>query len=132
MLNTEKQLKLNNRIAIKERKAFDACLDDKPNKWRAWKHLIDQNNKIMELTNILGVDYTFDRVNRFHIFKDWVIPSYLNNEDIALKWIAHDVLRHVNGCQVILCEGWESKSKKTQIKNINKLVIALDKIIKVV
>lgn len=54
-IDTEKQLKLNARLVIKEQNAFDRYLDDKPNKWWAWKRLINLNNDIMEYTNFFGV-----------------------------------------------------------------------------
>jgi len=94
----------------------------KMNKWSAWRTLLDQEETKQVYKDLFGIDYTFQRRNRLHLFKGWVIPPHIDNEDIALKWVEHDVLRHVSGCQIAMFDNWETKLKKSQVKRIDKLI----------
>jgi len=113
------------KLKAKLEKSFNDYVNDKNNKikWYTWKRLIDLEETKQVYKDLFGVDYTYQSRSRLHLFKNWIIPGNIHNEDIITAWIAHDVKRDVNGLQIDLYDNWQSKVKKTQQKAILKLCI---------
>ena len=116
-----------NKIKIKTQKAEDKWLKlNYSIGWKAyarWRELLDIAEKSQVYNDFLGESYKYQKFNRLHLLNNWVIPDKINNEDICLTWIAHINLKDVNGCQVTMFDGWESKIKKSRVNKIKNLLL---------